>query len=720
MRSFLRPLFRCFSKPSSEEFRDSSYSLSVSIAASLACAAVMHKTKTTKNGLSSKEAAQRLRLCGSNQIASEQKPFLIKKIFGLVKDPLNILLTTLGVVSFATGDFKAGVLIITMLFLSVGLRFIQEHRADRAAEKLKAMVHTTVAVTRDGKEREILLNEVVPGDIVCLSAGDMIPADIRLLTAKDLFVDQAALTGESVPAEKRETVIRHDRGTIFELPNICFMGTHVGSGIATGIVIATGRGTYFGALARDVVSRREESTSFDKGIEKFTWLMIRFMAILVPAVFLINGMVRGNWLEAFFFGLAIAVGLTPELLPMIVSVNLSKAALDMSRKKVIVKRLNAIQDFGAMDILCTDKTGTLTLGKVTLIKHLDIEGKENEDIFHEAYLNSFYQTGLKNLLDTAVLKHDPSHATALEREYKKVDEIPFDFTRRRMTVVVAHKTGSHLLICKGAVDEMLRECTHVLMGGKRVPIAKAHHAHKDDLVDKLSREGFRLIAIAHREFPKGKQEYTAADESGMTLAGFLAFLDPPKDTATLALRELRRCGVQVKILTGDNELVTRKICREVDLEIEKSLLGHEIDAMNDAELGMAAESATVFDRLEPAHKERIIRALKSRGHVVGFLGDGINDAPALKAADVGISVDGAVDIAKESSDIILLEKSLLVLRDGVREGRRAFGNIVKYIKMAGSSNFGNMFSVVGASFFLPFLPMLPLQVIANNLLYDFS
>ena len=676
--------------------------------------------RTCVDGLSPAEAARRRKVFGLNHVATEKPKTAFMQIWQSVKDPLFLLLSTLGCISFLSGDYRATVLIAIMLVLSASLRFYQERRGDRAAEKLKAMVRVTSTVLHSGKKEEVLLAQLVPGDVVLLSAGDMIPADVRLLFSRDLTIDQSSLTGESVPVEKHAEPVTERVASPFDLSNICFMGTNVGSGTATAVVVATGGVTAFGSLASQLAVRKVEMTSFDRGVDRFTKLMIRFMLVMVPIVFIVNGFGRGNWSEAFLFGLAVAVGLTPELLPVMVTVNLSKAAMDMSKKRVIVKRLNAIQDFGAMDILCTDKTGTLTQGKVVLIEHVDIFGKESETVFDYAFLNSTYQTGLKNLMDAAVINHDGDRAKAFSQRFRKIDEIPFDFKRRRMSVVAEDADGTHLLICKGAVEEVLAHTTGVLIDGETVPLHEAHHLASQSLLERLGEEGFRLIALGVRTVPVTKKRYSVADEDDLTLYGFLAFLDPPKETAARAIEELRQNGVAVKILTGDNERVTRKICREVGLPVEHILLGSDIERLSDDELALAAEEVTVFDKMEPQHKERVIRALQRRGHVVGYLGDGINDAPALKTADVGISVDSAVDIAKESSDFILLEKSLLVLKDGVREGRRAFGNILKFIKMTASSNFGNMLSVVGASLFMPFLPMLPLQIIANNLLYDLS
>ena len=683
---------------------------------------VVRELESRPDGLSQVEADSRLKQYGLNEIAREKRQSALMRLLSNVKNPLVLLLTALGVLSFLTGDLRATAVIFVMVVLGVVLRFFQEMRADNAAEKLKAMVSNTATLVRDGKEAEVPLKMLVPGDIIRLAAGDMVPADVRVLSAKDLFLNQAALTGESLPVERKAGAMSADVQNPLELPNICFLGSNVESGSATAVVIHTGDKTYFGSLAASIVGQRQ-LTSFDKGVNRFTWLMIRFIAVMVPAVFLINGLSKHNWLEAFLFAMAVAVGLTPEMLPMIVTVNLSKGALAMARKKVIVKRLNAIQNFGAMDVLCTDKTGTLTQGKIVLEKHLDAHGDPSEKVLQYGYLNSYHHTGLKNLLDEAILDHEELEERLKAKEkYRKIDEIPFDFVRRRMSVVVEDETGLNTLICKGAVEEVLGLCTRVEVKGEVIEVLPEHDAKRRLLADDLNGQGFRVIALAYKQMPGATDEpiYAIKDESDLILLGFLAFLDPPKDSATEALKRLHSLSVDVKILTGDNEIITAYICREVGMPVEHLLLGSQIEGMTETALAEAATKTSVFARLAPAHKEHIIRALQSKGHVLGFMGDGINDAPALKAADVGISVDSAVDIAKESSDIILLENSLLILEQGVLEGRRVFGNIVKYIKMAASSNFGNMFSVVGASAFLPFLPMLPIQVLTNNLLYDFS
>jgi len=684
--------------------------------------AVLKKLESRSTGLSTQEADTRAEQVGLNEIAREKPKSLLMRLVDNVKNPLVILLASLGVVSYLTGDLRATIVIFVMVLLGIVLRFFQELRADTAAEKLKAMVSTTATVLRDGKDIDLSLRMLVPGDIIRLGAGDMVPADVRVLTAKDLFLNQAALTGESMPVERNAAPASGEIRNPLELPNICFLGSDVESGTATAVVIHTGDKTYFGSLAASIVGEREV-TSFDKGINKFTWLMIRFIMVMVPAVFLLNGLSKHNWLEAFMFALAVAVGLTPEMLPMIVTVNLSKGALAMANKKVIVKRLNSIQNFGAADVLCTDKTGTLTQGKIILEKHLDVRGNDSERVLQYGYMNSYYQTGLKNLMDEAILNHgDLNDTLQVDENFRKIDELPFDFKRRRMSVILENNKNEQILICKGAVEEIMRLSTHVEIEGKTVEVMAEHDEHRKLRIKELNEQGFRVIAVAYRIFSGENDEphYSVQDESDLTLLGYMAFLDPPKESTMEALKRLKTLNVNVKILTGDNDIVTAYICKQVGMPVENILLGSQIEKMSEAELAEAAETTGIFAKLAPAQKEQIINALQSKGHVVGFMGDGINDAPALKAADVGISVNSAVDIAKESSDIILLENSLLVLEQGVMEGRRVFGNIIKYIKMAASSNFGNMFSVVGASAFLSFLPMLPIQVLTNNLLYDFS
>ena len=678
--------------------------------------AVLEKFRTSPAGLTVDEARERLEQYGPNNVAEEKPPhWTFKLLRTYYTDALSLLLTFLAIVSYATGEYRAAVVIGCMVVLSLLLRFVQESKADSAAAKLKAMINITATAIREGGRREVPLETLVPGDLITLSSGDMIPADVRILSAKDLFISQASLTGESFPIEKFDHLETRSDVPPLELSNVCFMGTNVESGSATAVVVATGRATYFGGMARSITGQQVQ-TGFDQGIKRFTWLMIAFMCVMAPAVFLVNGLLKRDWMEAFLFALAVAVGLTPEMLPMIVTVCLSKGALAMSRVKVIVKRLNAIQNFGAMDVLCTDKTGTLTLDRVILEKHCDVVKNESARVLLLAYLNSHFQTGLKNVLDRAILAHEDEVQIG---DYAKVDEIPFDFARRVMSVIVRNGDGDPQLIAKGAPEEIMKRCASFELNGRTLPVDPVLFADLREEEAELSADGFRVLAIAYRNVER-KPAYSKADETELTLAGYVAFFDPPKDSTIPALAALRKHGVQVKVITGDNELVTKKICREVGLEAEKTLLGAQLERMSDAELEAVAEQTTLFARMSPGHKRRIVMALKKRHHVVGYMGDGINDAPALRAADVGISVDSAVDIAREAADIILLEKSLLVLENGILEGRKVFANIVKYVKMGASSNFGNMFSVLGGSAFLPFLPMKPVQVLTNNLLYDFS
>jgi Mg2+-importing ATPase len=678
---------------------------------------VFARMKTTAEGLDEAEALKRAREVGPNVVAEGNHRGWPWRLLAAVRNPLVILLGVLATISFATGDLRAGSVVTLMLILGVLLRFVQEARADTAAAQLKAMIHVTAAVVRGGKEEEIPLRGLVPGDVVELSAGDMIPADVRLILAKDLFIAQGTLTGESLPVEKHAAADNRERIEPLELSNLCFLGTSVESGAATAVVLATGGQTYFGSMAGSLTGE-PEPTSFDKGMEQFTWLMIRFMLVMVPLVFLINGLTKHQWHEAFFFSIAVAVGLTPEMLPMIVSVCLSKGALAMSKKKVIVKQLNAIQNFGAMDVLCADKTGTLTMDQVILELHCDVMQKEDDEVFRDAYLIAHFQTGLKNVLDRAVLSHRETHHHVIEG-FSKVDEIPFDFVRRMMSVVVVTPAGDHQLLTKGAPEAIFPRCAFFELDGKTSPMEPSLVGGLMEQYKQLSANGFRVLAVAHKALALG-EFISKEDECDLVLKGYVAFLDPPKDSAAKAIRALESHGVTVKLLTGDNDLVTRNVCRQVGLDAETLLLGSVVETMDDAALAVAVERTHVFARLTPAHKQRIIRALQHNGHVVGFMGDGTNDAPALHVADVGISVDSAVDIAKTAAAVILLEKDLMVLDDGVLEGRKVFVNILKYVRMGASSNFGNMFSVLGASAFLPFVPMAPIQVLTNNLLYDFS
>ena len=705
---------------------------------------VLEMLNTSSEGLSELQSNLRLSKIGLNEIAHEKPPKWYVQLLKTFQNPLAILLIILATIALLTGDLRAAVIIFSMVVFSVILRFSQEFRSSQAAEKLREMVHTTATVSRKDPRKdispslaqdmgltlnldvpdrqEIPIKFLVPGDVVFLAAGDMIPADVRLIMAKDMFVSQGTLTGESLPVEKQPTLPNDQLQSQnpLELANLCFLGTNVISGTGTAVVIETGSNTYLGSLAKTVVGRKT-MTSFDKGVNDVSLLLLRFMLVMAPVVFLINGLIKKNWGEAFFFALSVAVGLTPEMLPMIVTANLARGAIAMSEKKVIVKNIDAIQNFGAMDILCTDKTGTLTQDKIVLEMHLDIYGEENEEALEFAYLNSFYQTGLKNLLDVAVLEHIELHESLkVEHKFLKVDEIPFDFLRRRMSVVVEEENHHHELICKGAVEEILQVCTQVKVNDQILPVDASIHAQVAQLNQELNEDGLRVIAVAYKELPLDQRSYSVADEQDLILIGLIAFLDPPKDSAAQAIAALNNSGVQVKVLTGDNPIVTLKTCKDIGLYVHHTLLGSEVESLSDEELTDLAETTTIFAKLSPLQKSRIIQVLRRKGHIVGFMGDGINDAAALREADVGISVDTAVDIAKESADIILLEKSLMVLKEGILEGRKTFGNIVKYIKMGTSSNFGNMFSVLGASALLPFLPMQPVQILVNNLLYDFS
>ncbi len=692
---------------------------------------------TSMDGLSEEAAAQRLEQFGPNEVSREQRNDWVGRLWHAARNPLVILLSVLATISFWTAEVPGDVqstnanlagawIMVVMVVLGVALRFIQESRADAAAAKLKAMIRVTATVVREGKSREVPLNQLVSGDIVKLSAGDMVPGDVRVLTSKDLFIIQATLTGESLPVEKFDARDARENVVPLEHSNLCFLGTSVESGTAQAVVVETGAQTYLGTIAKSMSAQLIE-TSFDRGIRRFTWLMLRFMAVMVPLVFLINGLkphvVNGvnthDWKEAFFFSLAVAVGLTPEMLPMIVSVCLSKGAMSMSRKKVIVKRLNSIQNFGAMDVLCTDKTGTLTMDHVILEIHCDVFKNQSDPVLQDAYLISHFQTGLKNVLDRAVLEHPDARACLDVEKYRKADEIPFDFSRRMMSVIVETPESEYLMLTKGAPEAVFSRCSQFESEGEFFPMEPILIGDLIQEYNDLSSDGFRVLAVASKKMDR-RAAYSKADESDLILKGYIAFLDPPKESTRKAIAALQQHGVVVKVLTGDNDLVTRKVCHEVGLETGNVVLGNAVEGMNDQQLSQAVETAHVFARLSPTHKQRVIEALRRNGHVVGFMGDGINDAPALRAADVGISVDNAVDIAKESADMILLEKSLMVLEEGVLEGRKVFVNILKYIRMGASSNFGNMFSVLGFSYLLPFVPMLPIQILANNLLYDFS
>lgn len=690
--------------------------------------------QTAPQGLDSEETTKRQSIYGKNEIEHEKKIRPLTMFIMAFINPFIGVLTVLIIISYFLDvylaspeekDFTSIAIIATMVILSTILRFWQEYKASVSSESLQKMVTNTCTVIRDnGTEQETGISSLVPGDIVKLAAGDMIPADIRIVETKDLFVSQGTLTGESESIEKKPVAdckcdtIR----TIVELDNICFMGSNVVSGSATGIVVSTGNNTYLGTIAKSIAGHRA-STAFDKGIAKVSMLLIRFMLIMVPFVFLINGLTKGEWLDAFLFAVSVAVGLTPEMLPMIVTVNLSKGAVAMSRKKTIVKDLNAIQNFGAMNILCTDKTGTLTCDQIVLEKYINADGTSDNSrrILRHAYFNSFFQTGLKNLMDKAILSHVKELEMESVREsYKKVDEIPFDFARRRMSVVVEDINGKRQIITKGAVEEMMQICSHTEVGNKVVPFTPELRVKAYEISKKMNHQGLRVLAVAQKSFLSKENNFAVEDESGMVLIGYLAFLDPPKQSAAKAIKQLHAHGIEVKVVSGDNDAVVRTISRQVGIDTANVLTGAELSAMSDVQKQEAVLKTTVFAKVTPLQKTEIITILQGQGNTVGFLGDGINDAAALRQSDIGISVDSAVDIAKESADIILLEKDLMVLENGVIEGRRTFGNITKYMKMTASSNFGNMFSVLAASAFLPFLPMLSIHLLVQNLLYDIS
>ena len=696
---------------------------------------------TTLCGLEPGKVEENRSEYGSNKVTREKKKTLPQRLAGAFINPFTAILFCLALVSSFTDmifphfslfgcvpkdfDCLTVVIILTMVFLSGTLRFVQESRSGNAAEKLLAMITTTCTVTRKGQEMaEIPLDEVVVGDIVHLSAGDMLPADVRILDAKDLFVSQASLTGESEPIEKIP-MVNETRDAITDYTNIAFMGSNVISGSASAVVVTVGDHTLFGYMASEVAHEAVE-TSFSKGVNAVSWVLIRFMLVMVPLVFVANGITKGDWLSAFLFGISIAVGLTPEMLPMIVTTCLAKGAVSMSKKQTIVKNLNSIQNFGAIDILCTDKTGTLTQDKVVLEYHLNVNGEDDLRVLRHAYLNSYFQTGYKNLMDVAIIQKteeeeaDDPQLVDLSEHYVKVDEIPFDFARRRLTTVVQNRDGKTQMVTKGAVEEMLSICSFAECDGKVRPMTKELKSRILATVDDLNEKGFRVLAIAQKSNPSPAGAFGVTDECDMVLMGYLAFLDPPKESTADAIKALKAHGVTTKILTGDNDKVTRTICKQVGLKVRNMLLGSDLENMSDQELAKAAETTDVFAKLTPDQKARVVSVFRENGHTVGFMGDGINDASAMKSADIGISVDTAVDVAKESADIVLLEKDLMVLEEGIIEGRKTYANMIKYIKMTASSNFGNMFSVLAASALLPFLPMESLQLIFLNLIYDLS
>lgn len=682
-------------------------------------------------GLSETEAAERLEEYGLNEVQYEKRKPWYMYLLSSFLDPFILILVFIVLISFFTDiafvpveeqSYLTIIIISVLIAISVGLRFTQEYKSQVTADKLKDLVPTTTAIKRKGaKPREINMTQVVPGDIIHLAAGDLIPADMRIITCTDLFISQSSLTGESSPVEKFVENKNYDKNkNVADLDNIALMGTIVVSGSAVGVVIQTGNETYFGSIAESIAKDVGE-TSFEEGVRSVSVLLMKFMFVMVPIVFLINGISKGDWLSALLFSISIAVGLTPEMLPTLVSTNLAKGAVTLSEKKIIVKRLSSIQNFGAMDILCTDKTGTLTEDKIVLETYLNVTGDVDQDVLIYGYLNSFHQTGLKNLLDKAVIQR--GNEVEIQKEvalYKKVDEIPFDFKRRRMSVVVKKEQGARKLITKGAIEEMVSICDKVQVKGEIIELTPELKEKVMDTAYKLNEDGMRVLGVAQKIDVPDETKFGVADECEMTLIGYMGFLDPPKETSITAIKALYEHGLDIKVLTGDNDIVTKKISKEVGIPINHVFLGTDIEGVSDEKLYEMAVKSSILAKLSPTQKERVIRVLQEHDHVVGFLGDGINDAQALKQADVGISVDTAVDIAKESADILLLEKDLNVLEEGVIEGRRVFGNINKYIKITASSNFGNIFSVLVASAFLPFLPMLPIQLLIQNLLYSIS
>lgn len=659
---------------------------------------------------------------GYNEISTNNEYIWYKKLFESIFNPFNIVLIILTIISFLTQDIMTGITISFLVMVSSMIKYVQENKSNKACEKLKSMIKTTATVKRDGIKKEIDIKDIIEGDIVYLSAGDIIPADLRIIESKDLFITQASLTGESEPVEKFSNVENIDKKETnpLYLKNICFMGTNVISGTATAIVLFTGKNTYFGSMSK-LITVKKAKTNFDKGIEKLSLFLINLMIIIVLLIFIINSINKHDWFSAFLFAISVAVGLTPEMLPVIISVNLTKGAISMSKKRTIVKNINSIQNFGSMDVLCSDKTGTLTENIVILQYHMNIHGKEDLRILKYAYLNSNFQTGLKNLMDIAIINKALENGFYnLNLNYKKIDEIPFDFVRRRMSVILENKNNNNVqIITKGATEEMLKICKYVEYNDSIVELTDDIKEEIMSTVLDLNNDGMRVLALAKKNIDKG-EEITIKAENNMILMGYLSFLDPVKQSAKSAIKALKNNNVKVKVLTGDSEIITKYVCKQVGIENKKILLGTDIDIMDDDELQKKIDNIDIFAKLSPQQKLRIVQILKRRGHVVGFMGDGINDAPAMREADVAISVDSAVDIAKESADVILLKKDLNVLNDGVIEGRKIFCNIIKYIKMTISSNFGNIFSLLFASIFIPFLPMLPIQILILNILYDLS
>ena len=669
--------------------------------------------EATPAGLTSEEAKQRLRLHGPNSLTGESR---FAPLFGFLRffaNPLVLILLAASAISIVLGDHVGGTIIIAIVLLSVVVNFYMEFQARHAVEDIRKQVATTAAVLRDGHELELPVAELVPGDIIRLNAGDLAPADARLLDSKDLHVRESALTGESLPVDKAAGDLPAGQHTIADASNSLFLGTAVQTGIGTAVIVRTGKDTAFGAIAQRLAMRPPE-TEFGRGIRHFGLMITRVMMLLVLFVLLVNIVLHRPLLESFLFSVALAVGMTPEMMPMIITISLAQGARRMARKKVLVKQLTAIEDFGSVEILCSDKTGTLTEGEIALDRHVDVQGRDNDEVLRFVYLNSYFQTGIKSPLDDAILKYQRPAIV----EYEKVDEIPFDFNRKRLSVVV-RRGGEDFLITKGEAESMFAICATVSIDGAPQPFDESRRAQAAETLKKLSADGYRALGVAFRKVEK-QDAYPLAAEREMTLAGFAAFLDPPKEGIVAVLETLKKNGVSVVIMTGDNQYVTQKVAHDVGLPTDRIVTGDQVDTMDDAALAYQAEHGAIFARVSPEQKNRVILGLKARGHVVGYIGDGINDAPSLHTADVGISVMNGVDVAKDAAKIILLEKDLAVLNDGVMEGRRCFANIMKYIIMGTSSNFGNMFSMAAASLFLKFLPMLPTQILLNNFLYDTS
>ncbi len=673
----------------------------------------------TRSGLSTEFVENWQDEHGYNEISNHNEYVWYMNLLESIFNPFNIILLIIAAISIITKDNIGGMIICFLVLVSSIIKYLQEDKSNKASEKLKTMVKTTATVIRDNVKREVSIEDLIVGDIIYLSAGDIVPADVRLLESKDLFIAQSSLTGEAEPIEKFSKLKNNDHKNVLDLENICFMGTNIVSGTGIAVILSNGNNTYFGSMSK-LIAKKKTKTDFDKGLSDVSFFLLKFMIIMVIIVFFINGLMKHNWLEAFLFATSVAVSLTPEMLPVIVSTNLAKGAVLMSRKRTVVKNMNAIQNFGAMDILCSDKTGTLTENIIILQYHLNVKGEEDLKILRYAYLNSNFQTGLKNLLDIAIINKAVENGFySLNFEYKKIDEIPFDFVRRRMSVVLENKDGEVHIITKGAIEEILQICKYYEYNNE---VFELDEKTKQEIVErilKLNRDGMRVLALATKKI--NKDEKTSVDaENEMTLMGYLSFLDPPKQSAKSAIKALRENNVKIKVLTGDSDVITRYICKQMDINSERILLGSEINNYTDEELIKITRECDIFAKLSPQQKLKIIKTLKQDGHTIGFMGDGINDAPAMKEADVAISVDTAVDIAKESADIILLKKDLNVLADGVIEGRKIFCNIIKYINMTISSNFGNMLSIIVASLLLPFLPMLPVQILVLNILYDVS